>query len=312
MTSGILNVNKPPGMTSFAVVSLVRRLTGVRRVGHAGTLDPIADGVLPICLGQATRIVEYLVSSPKGYYATIRLGAATDTYDSEGRVTATGDPSGVTRAEVESALESFVGEIEQLPPLYSALKFEGKPLYRYARAGKEPPRRARTVSVYSLALRKFETPLVEAEMEVGRGTYVRSLAHDLGERLGCHAHLERLTRLRSGPFRLADAISLDTLQRAADAGSWEDLLHAGDFVLESWHAALLAEAHTRELCQGQTLLLEPARREQPEPAPDTLCRAYSDEGEFLGILHYRGAGRWQPEKVFATRENSPKFASDSA
>ena len=305
MTSGILKINKPAGMTSFAVVSLVRRLTGIRRVGHAGTLDPIADGVLPICLGQATRIVEYLVSSPKAYYATIRLGAATDTYDSEGAVTATGDASGVTRGQVEDVLQSFVGEIEQIPPMYSALKFEGKPLYSYARAGKEAPRQARAVSVYSLALRTFAPPLVEAEMEVGRGAYVRTLAHDLGERLGCQAHLERLTRLRSGPFRLANAIGLDTLQQAAESGTWEELLHAPDSVLESWYAALLAEGHTRELCQGKTLLLEPARREQPEPGPDTLCRAYSHEGEFLGILHYRGTGRWQPEKVFVSPQDFP-------
>ena len=283
----------------------MRRRSGQKRVGHAGTLDPLATGVLPICLGQATRIVEYLVSSPKAYYATIRLGAATDTYDSEGAVTATGDPSGLTRADVEAALQGFAGEIEQLPPMYSALKFAGRPLYSYARAGKEAPRQARTVRVYRLELRAFEPGVVEVEMEVGRGAYVRTLAHDLGERLGCHAHLERLTRLRSGPFRLADAIGLDTLRQAAESGSWEELLHAPDSVLESWYAALLAEAHTRELCQGQTLLLEPARQEQPEPGPDTLCRAYSHEGEFLGILHYRGAGRWQPEKVFASRQDFP-------
>jgi tRNA pseudouridine55 synthase len=300
MTSGILNINKPAGMTSFAVVSLVRRLTGIRRVGHAGTLDPIADGVLPICLGQATRVVEYLVGSPKAYYATIRLGASTDTYDSEGTITATGDASGVTRTQVEAALREFVGEINQLPPMYSALKFEGQPLYRYARAGKEAPRQARTVSVYSLSLRKFEPPLLEAEMEAGRGTYVRSLAHDLGERLGCHAHLERLTRLRSGPFALAGAIGPDTLEEAVQAGSWQDFLHAPDTVLESWNAALLAEGHTRELCQGQTLLLEPARQEQAEPAPDSLCRAYSLEGDFLGVLQYLGGGYWRPEKVFAS------------
>ncbi len=311
MTSGILNVNKPAGMTSFAVVSLVRRLTGIQRAGHAGTLDPIADGVLPICLGQATRVVEYLVSAPKSYYATIRLGAATDTYDSEGAVTATGDPSAVTAADVEASLQQFVGEIEQVPPMYSALKFEGQPLYRYARAGKEAPRRARTVSVYSIALHRFTSPLAEVELEVGRGAYVRAIAHDLGERLGCHAHLERLTRLRSGPFQLPDAIELDTLQEAAEAGTWEELLYSPDRVLESWCALLLAEAHSEELCQGQLLVLEPARQEQPEPLMDALCRAYSHEGEFLGILHYRGAGCWRPEKVFASAKISPKFASDS-
>ena len=303
MTSGILNINKPRGMTSFAVVSLVRKLTGVRRVGHAGTLDPIAEGVLPVCLGQATRVVEYLVGAPKAYDATIRLGVATDTYDSEGTVTAEGDPAGVTERELVAALEQFVGEIEQLPPMYSALKFEGQPLYRYARAGREVPRQLRKVNVYRLALRRFAAPLVEVEMEVGRGAYVRTLAHDLGARLGCHAHLQGLTRTRTGPFRVEQAIDLTSFQEAVQAGSWSELLYAPDSVLESWDAALLAQAHSLEVSQGRLVVLESTR--QAEPAPDALCRAYSDEGEFLGILHYRGSCRWQPEKVFSSGEKGP-------
>lgn len=299
MTSGILNINKPPGMTSFAVVSLVRRLTGVRRVGHAGTLDPIADGVLPVCLGPATRIVEYLVGAPKSYHAAIRLGAATDTYDSEGTVTATGDPSAVTQQDVESELQHFVGEVRQLPPMYSALKYEGQPLYRYARAGKTAPRQERTVTIHRLELLRFAPPLVEVALEVGRGAYVRTLAHDLGERLGCHAHLERLSRLRSGPFTLEEAIGLDELREAVEQGGWQELLHPTDRVLESWYAALLGEAHSREVCQGRLLALRPVREELLRLDLDTPCRAYSLGGEFLAILRYQGAGRWQPEKVFA-------------
>lgn len=305
MTSGILNVNKPRGMTSFAIVSLVRKLTGIRRVGHAGTLDPIAEGVLPICLGQATRVVEYLIGQPKVYYATIRLGAATDTYDSEGAVTATGDPSALTEAEIASALQSFAGEIEQLAPMYSAVKHRGQPLYRYARAGKDAPRTPRKVKVYAIALRRFALPVIEVEMEVGRGTYVRTLAHDLGERLGCHAHLEGLTRTRTGPFRIEEAVGIDQLRAAAEAGTWEDLLIAPDRVLESWDAALLAEEHSREVCQGKLVLLETAASERPEAAPDSPCRAYSAAGEFLGVLHYRGSGLWKPEKVFAQAEKRP-------
>ncbi|OGO51621.1 MAG: tRNA pseudouridine(55) synthase TruB [Chloroflexi bacterium RBG_16_68_14] len=300
MASGILNINKPPGMASFAVVSLVRRLTGVRRVGHAGTLDPTADGVLPICLGRATRVVEYLVNAPKTYYAAIRLGSATDTYDSEGTVTATGDPSSVTQEEMEAALAGFVGQIEQIPPMYSALKYEGQPLYRYARAGKTAPRQARTVTIHRLELRRFAPPLVEVELEVGRGAYVRTLAHDLGERLGCHAHLERLTRLRSGPFSLADALGLDELREAAEHGTWRELLYPVDRVLESWYAALLGQQHTRDACRGRLLVLTPVRQELVDLPLDTPCRAYSEEGEFLAILRYRGADRWQPERVFAT------------
>ncbi|MCH8901325.1 MAG: tRNA pseudouridine(55) synthase TruB [Chloroflexi bacterium] len=300
MVEGILNVNKPRGMTSFAVVSLVRRLTGVRRVGHAGTLDPIADGVLPICIGRhATRIVEYLVDARKAYRAVIRLGVATDTYDSEGEVVATGDPSGVTRAQLETALRPFVGEIQQVPPIYSALKYQGQPLYRYARAGKTVPLKARTVAIYRLELLNFESPLVEIELECGRGAYVRSLAYDLGERLGCGGHLEGLTRLRSGPFLLKDAIGVEELEEVARHDAWQEVLSGVDRVLESWDAALLGQEHTIDVRQGRSLVLTPARPEAAEVAPDALCRAYSEAGIFLGILRYRGEGRWRPEKVFA-------------
>jgi tRNA pseudouridine55 synthase len=299
MVSGILNINKPRGMASFGVVSLVRRLTGVRRVGHAGTLDPIADGVLPICLGQAARIVEFLVGAPKSYHAAIRLGAATDTYDSEGTVVATGDPQHVTREDLEEALAGFVGQIEQLPPMYSALKHEGRPLYRYARAGKTVPRQVRTVTIYRLELRRYESPVVEVEMEVGRGAYVRAVAHDLGERLGCGAHLEGLSRVRSGPFSLDGAIGLEQLREAVERDSWRELLYPADHVLESWYAALLGEQHSLDVRQGRLLALAPTRSEFNDVALDTPCRAYSHDGAFLAILRYRGGGRWHPERVFA-------------
>ena len=298
MAGGILNVNKPRGMASFAVVSLVRRLTGVRRVGHAGTLDPTADGVLPICLGHATRIVEYLVDAPKTYHATIRLGVATDTSDSEGTVVATADASGVTREEVEKALLTFVGEIQQLPPMYSALKHAGQPLYRYARAGKTVPREPRTVTIHRMEIVRFALPVVEVELECGRGAYVRTLAQDLGQQLGCGGYLERLTRLRSGPVSLGDAIELDELREAGEQETWQELLSPVDRVLESWYAALLDEQHTLDVRQGRLLLLTPAHREAAELAVDTRCRAYSEAGEFLAILRYGGASRWRPEKVF--------------
>ncbi len=297
MTSGILNVNKPRGMTSFAVVSLVRRLTGIRKVGHAGTLDPIADGVLPICLGSATRIVDYIVGQPKLYRAAVRLGVATDSYDSEGEVVATGDPSGVSRDDVEQALAGFVGEIQQTPPMYSALKYQGQPLYRYARAGKTVPRQERTVRIYRLELLKFDSPVVEIELEVGKGAYVRSVAHDMGEQLGCHAHMEQLTRVRSGPFTLDSAVQLSELEAAAERGDWEALLLPADRVLESWYAALLGEPHSRDVKHGQLLVLTPVSSKRIDL--DTPCRAYSEDGEFLAILRYRGANRWHPEKVFS-------------
>lgn len=283
-------------MTSFAVVSLVRRVTGIRKVGHAGTLDPIADGVLPICLGRATRLVEHVVSQPKAYRALVRLGVETDTYDSEGTVVATGDPSGVSREAIETLLPEFTGQIEQLPPMYSALKFQGRPLYHYARAGKDVPREPRAVRVYTLALTRFEPPLLELEMEVGRGAYVRTIAHDLGRRLGCGAHLEGLTRTRSGPFELANSVPPDELR----PDTWQRRLLPPDRVLESWYAALLAEEHALDVLQGRSLALE-ARSGLAELEPETPCRAYSHEGDFLGVLRYRGSGVWKPERVFESQ-----------
>ena len=304
MPDGILNVNKPRGMTSFAVVSLVRKLTGEKRVGHAGTLDPIADGVLPICLGRATRVVEYLVDAPKAYRGTVRLGATTETFDSEGAVVATADPSGVTRGDVEAALLPFVGAIQQLPPMYSALKRAGKPLYRYARAGKDVPREARPVTIYRLELLSFAPPLLEIEMECGRGAYVRTLAHDLGQRLGCGAHLQALTRLRSGAFTLESAITLEELRGAIEQGTWEEMVSPADRVLESWYAALLGDEHALEARQGRLLVLPPSRAQYEKLPEETPCRAYSAEGEFLAILRYKGANRWHPDKVFASAVES--------
>jgi len=298
VTVGIFNINKPRGVTSFKVVKTVRRLTGVKKVGHAGTLDPIADGVLPVCVGQATRVVDHIVNQPKAYRATIKLGEATDSYDSEGTVTATGDPSSVTQAEIEAALPAFVGEIQQLPPMYSALKYQGQPLYAYARAGKTVERKPRTVRVSSLTLLAFEPPFVRVEMEVGRGAYVRTIAHDLGEKLGCHAHLQELTRTRSGPFFLEDAIGLEELERAAEHGELEEVLQPADLALEGWNAAILGAEHTREARSGRVLVLTPVSA-GIAPELGSPCRAYSSKGDFLAVLRYRGSGRWHPENVFA-------------
>ncbi len=260
--------------------------------------------MLPVCLGRATRVVEYLVDQPKTYYATVRFGITTDTQDSEGAVIATAELDNLTRERVEAVLPAFVGEIRQLPPMYSALKHEGRPLYSYARAGKEAPREERTVRVYRLEIRRFAPPEMELEMECGRGAYVRTLVHDLGQAVGCGAHMSALTRLRSGPFRLEEAIDLETLESAVEAGTWEALLEPVDRVLESWPAALLAQPHSLEVRQGRLVALTPVREELANTPPETACRAYSSEGDFLAILRYLGGGRWQPEKVFAPGEKS--------
>ena len=202
---GLLNISKPAGLTSFATVARVRALAGEKRAGHAGTLDPMATGVLPIGLGAGTRVLSYLLELPKLYRAEIELGATTDTYDAQGRTISHGDPSHITEEGVREALRGFAGEVSQRPPAYSALKLRGQPFYSLARKGHPQSPAPRRVKVYAIRLLAFQPPRVLLEAEVGRGFYLRSLAHDLGEALGCGGFLKVLVRLRYGPFLLDEA-----------------------------------------------------------------------------------------------------------
>jgi tRNA pseudouridine55 synthase len=275
------------------VVGFVRKHTRVKRVGHAGTLDPAATGVLPVCLGQATRLVEYLVDATKTYIADITLGLTTNTYDTAGKVLATADPSHIDKAGVESALERFRGEIEQKPPAFSALKRAGVPLYKLARRGVAVEVEPRRVRIDRLELLAFEPPLLRLEIACSKGFYVRSLAHDLGAALGVGGALSRLVRTRVGRFELAAAVSLDTLKAEIDAGDWTERLVSGDEVLLDWHAAIFAEAQADHLRHGRDVEL-PIQT----PTSITRCRAYSDDGTFLAVLDRVDGGSWRPVKVF--------------
>ena len=289
---GFLIVDKPGGATSFSMVSLVRRLSGVRRVGHAGTLDPLASGVLPIAVGAATRLIEYLDDAAKTYVAVVRLGAATTTYDAEGEVTDTHDASAVSRDEVESTLRDFVGEIEQVPPRFSALKVAGKPMYAYAREGAAVTPQPRRVRIDSIRLLRYANPDAEIEVVCGKGTYIRSLAHDLGARLGCGAHLAALRRTSSGGFTLAEAHTPADLAAADEHGQLEALLLAPDRAVERRPAAIFAATSVATMEAGQDVSL-------PSDHDAGLCRAYSVSGEFVGVLTPVGSGCWHPEKVFS-------------
>lgn len=305
-TSGILNVDKPADWTSFRVVSTVRRLSGIRRVGHAGTLDPLATGVLIVCLGQATRLSEYLMQATKVYRAEVRLGVVTDTFDATGTPLREVDASGISRSQIEEALAAFQGEIHQVPPMFSALKHEGEPLYRYARARQPVTRPARLVTIHRIQLLAFRSPVATIEVECGKGTYIRTLAHDLGERLGCGAHLSGLVRLRVGRFTLEDACSIAELDTAFQEGRWQSLLHPSDAALPDWPAITLSEEEVTAVRFGQAL---PAAELQPSPPqtpePGQLCRAYSPQGELLAVLRYETAGGiWRPIKVLATAEKA--------
>lgn len=213
---GFLNVYKPKGITSHDVVSALRRITKVKQIGHTGTLDPFAEGVLPICIGKATRLIEYL-DDDKAYTGTIQLGSSTTTYDLEGEEVNFSDKK-VTLDEIEAALDKFRGEIEQLPPIYSAIKVNGKKLYEYAREGKEVKIEPRGVNISNLQILNFypETRQVELHIECSKGTYIRSIANDLGEELGTYGHLVKLVRVKAGMFEVNNAVSLEHIQTKED------------------------------------------------------------------------------------------------
>lgn len=296
--SGFLNINKEGGLTSTDVVRRVKRLTGQRKVGHGGTLDPDATGVLPVCLGIATRFVEAIIEGGKSYSMTVRLGTATDTYDASGKVTRESDPSHISRADVEAVLSSFRGMIDQVPPMYSALKVGGRPLYEIARAGGTVDRAARKVDVRRLDLVKWSPPDFLVEVDCGRGFYARSLANDIGEVLHSAAHMLALERRRSGPFRIEDAITLDVLERMVKLGNWTEALFPPDFVLGDIPKVVVDPIGEEMIGHGQAV---PATGKAAVGiAAGAPARMYSSEGRFLALVRYDPAGPWwRPEKVVA-------------
>ncbi len=209
---GFLNIYKPQGKTSHDVVAILRRITKIKQIGHTGTLDPFAEGVLPICIGKATRLIEYL-DDDKAYVGTVQLGKSTTTYDTEGEGVNFSDKK-VSLEEIEQALQDFRGEIEQLPPIYSAIKVNGKKLYEYARKGEEVKIEPRRVNIYKLEVVHFdeEKQTLELHIECSKGTYIRSIANDLGETLGCYGHLIKLVRIKAGKFEVNKAINLEALE----------------------------------------------------------------------------------------------------
>lgn len=288
---GLLNLYKPPGPTSHDLVAWVRRGTGVKRVGHAGTLDPAAAGVLVLCLGPATRLSEYVMGSPKTYVARVHFGVQTDTYDAQGALTAQ-DPRPVTRAAVEAALVRFRGEIAQVPPMHSAIKHGGRKLYDLARVGQTVERAARRVTIGRLALTAWEPPVAVLEIDCSPGTYIRSLAHDLGQAVGVGAHLAALERTASGLFTAADAVPWETFRAALEAGTWADYLIPPDRALAAYPALHLDAEGTAAVLSGRLIAA------LPETAGHRLARAYDPDGRFIAVLERRGPS-WKPHKVFA-------------
>ena len=288
--SGVLNIDKPQGMTSHDVVARVRRLTGIRRVGHAGTLDPLATGVLLVCVGNATRIVEYLQRGQKVYETTVRLGQETDTYDADGEIVAESPVPDFSLEELDRALDAFRGEIVQTPPAYSAIKQNGQPLYKLARAGREVTAPQRQVTIDAIEILDWQKPDLRLRITCSPGTYIRSIAHDLGQALGVGGHVLTLRRVASGSWRVEDAVTLAALEAAG--ADWPRYLHGLRGALSMLPPLVLPADLAYRFALGQRIVL-------PEPPDEEGDLRVLGPGEkFLGVGRMK-AGVLAPHKVFA-------------
>ncbi|TFG72626.1 MAG: tRNA pseudouridine(55) synthase TruB [Anaerolineales bacterium] len=287
--NGILVVNKPSGMTSHDVVNIVRRLFGTRRVGHTGTLDPMATGVLVMLLGPATRLAQFMVHNEKRYLGTIRLGIATSTYDAEGEIVAV-NPVEVGGEAIQAAVARFQGDIQQIPPMYSALKVHGQKLYDLARQGITIEREPRAVTIYHSEVVEWQPPDLVLDIQCSAGTYIRSLAHDIGEDLGCGAHLHALTRTSSHGFSLAESYTLETLNALAEHGNLLSALLAPRAALGQAPVVILKPAQVASIRQGQSLTLA-----EIEETP--VIQALDLQGALVAVMIQTGNGTWRPKVV---------------
>jgi tRNA pseudouridine55 synthase len=291
IVSGVLIVDKPIGLTSHDVVQIIRRGTGIRRAGHTGTLDPRASGVLVVLIGPAVRLSEYVSASDKRYQATIRLGSSTDTFDADGQITDSFPIDSITEETFNEYLQQFVGEIEQVPPPYSAVKVKGRKAYDMAREGEEVDLAPRIINVYSLEVLEWAPPEAVVDVYCSSGTYVRSLANDLGKALGAGAHLVGLRRTKSGRFTLRDAVPLRRLEESFDAGNWYRYLIPAAEALADWPMI--------ELDADQVELVRHGHRIPAEPGQTGWVRGVSQQGDLVGLLEVdEETQEWQPRKVF--------------
>lgn len=294
MIHGILNVQKEKGYTSHDVVARLRGITGQKKIGHTGTLDPDAAGVLPVCLGRATRLCDMITDRDKTYETVMLLGRVTDTQDTGGQTLGTADISDLSELKVRETIQGFIGDYAQIPPMYSALKVDGRKLYELAREGKEVERKPRNVRISGIEILKISLPRVHMRVVCSKGTYIRTLCHDIGDRLGCGGCMEELTRTRVGRFRLKDSLTLDEIAERYKAGSLSEVLVPIDEMFRG-HAGLTVGRKWDSLAKNGNPLPKEAFLGVPDPRgwkdrdadrwPEHV-RVYDEKGRFIAVCRW--------------------------
>ena len=309
MYDGIINVYKEKGFTSHDVVAKMRGILGQRKIGHTGTLDPAAEGVLPVCAGKGTKLCDMLTDHDKTYRAVLLLGTETDTEDTTGTVLETKDTSGLTEDEVQDVVLSFIGDYAQVPPMYSALKVDGKKLYELAREGKTVERKARPVKIFDIQIEKMELPEVTMTVSCSKGTYIRTLCQDIGEKLSCGACMESLLRTKVSEFCVQDALRLseieERVQKAAgqtQSEQWNaemfDFIYAVDSVFLQYKKAVICKEWNKLLYNGNRMKKDMFVSYQKDWEQQKV-RIYDEEGRFIGIYEYSEIhGDYKPVKLF--------------
>lgn len=302
MINGILNIYKEKGYTSHDVVARLRRIAGQKKIGHTGTLDPDAEGVLPVCLGRATRICGMLTDRDKTYEAVLLLGKTTDTQDISGAVLTECGTEGLKKEKVEECILGFLGEYDQIPPMYSALKVNGRKLYELAREGKTVERKSRRVVIRSIRILSMELPRVRMEVTCSKGTYIRTLCQDIGDRLGVGGCMESLLRTRVGRFRIEESVRLDAVAEAAEEGRLRDLLIPLDSMFED-SRKIMIDGRSASMAYNGNIFLRKHLAEPGEFRPGERCRVYDPQGRFIAIYTYDGERRrFTLEKMFLDPE----------
>lgn len=297
MYHGIINVYKEAGFTSHDVVAKLRGILKQKKIGHTGTLDPDATGVLPVCLGSGTKLCNMLTDTDKEYRAVLLLGKVTDTQDASGKVVEEKEVK-VSIQEAEEAAMSFLGGYSQIPPMYSAIKVDGKRLYQLAREGKEIERKPRDVRIHALEIESVELPRMVLRINCSKGTYIRTLCHDIGQKLGCGGIMESLVRTKAGMFLAEDALSLADIEKLSDEGRLSEKVLPVDSVFSGWKSATVKSKFQKLIDNGNTFSVDMIREEQ-NYMPEEKIKVYNEDGRFYGIYRFGQAdGRFWPVKMF--------------